>query len=126
MKTVLLIDDEQDCLMSLRELIIHLGYQVIACPNAKDALSIVLSGKETIDLVITDYSMPEMNGLEFLNLLKRILPSVPLIMLTGFGNPGTYLKALGLGVVEFVSKPVGFEQLDRIIKAAFLAQEKSS
>ena len=112
--------------MSLREIISHLGYQVIACSNAKDALSIALSGKETIDLVITDYNMPEMNGLEFLNLLKRILPSVPLIMLTGYGNSGTYLKALGLGVVEFISKPVGVEELDRIIKAAFLAQEQSS
>jgi DNA-binding NtrC family response regulator len=126
MKTVLLIDDEQVCLMSLREIISHLGYQVMACPNAKDALSIALSGKETIDLVITDYNMPEMNGLEFLNILKRILPSVPLIMLTGYGNSGTYLKALGLGVVEFVSKPVGVEELDRIIKAAFLAQDQSS
>jgi DNA-binding NtrC family response regulator len=126
MKTVLLIDDEQDCLDSLGAMMSHLGYQVIARKDAKTALATVLREGTTIDLVITDYSMPEINGLEFLILLKRTLPSVPMIMLTGYGDSDTYLKALGLGVFEFISKPVGIKELDRIIQAAIQSSNKSS
>ncbi len=120
MKTVLFIDDEEECLKSLGAIMNHLGYHVIALPDARDALAVVLRKETTIDLVITDYNMPEINGLQFLILLKRILPSVPIIMLTGYGDVGTYLKAIGLDVFEFVNKPIGPEELDRIIKAALL------
>ena len=120
---MLLIDDEQECLESLGVMLSHLGYRVIALLDTRNALAVVLRKGTTIDLVITDYSMPEINGLEFLNLLKRMLSSVPLIMLTGYGDVGTYFKALSIGVSEFVSKPVGLEELDRIINTALAQKE---
>jgi two-component system response regulator PilR (NtrC family) len=71
-----------------------------------------------VDLVITDYRMPVMDGLEFLILLKQILPAVPVIMLTAYGAVETYLKSLSLGVFEYVNKPVKAKELGRIVKAA--------
>jgi two-component system, response regulator, stage 0 sporulation protein F len=123
MKTVLLIDDELDCLKSLGEIISYLGHQVIARPDAKAALT-VLRESAKIDLVITDYRMPEMDGLEFIILMKRIFPSVPIILLTGYGEIETYLKSLSLGVFEFVNKPVRVKELDRIVKAAIIRSEE--
>jgi len=120
MNTLLLVDDELENLRCLGEILDAFGYKVIAKPNAKSALSVVRDGTD-VDLVITDYRMPGMDGLEFLNLLKDILPDVRVIMLTAYGNVETYLKSRSLGVYEYVNKPVTAIELGRIVKAALAA-----
>ncbi len=93
------------------------GYRVIPKPDAESALSIIQEGI-TVDLVVTDYRMPGMNGHEFLFALKKVLPSVPVIMLTGHSSVETYLKSLSLGVFEHLNKPVETKELGRIVEAA--------
>jgi len=117
MKTVLLVDDELENLRSLGEILNRFGYQVIAKPDAPSALSVVNQGT-SIDLVITDYRMPGMDGLEFIIALKHSLPKVPVIMLTAYGAVETYLKSLSLGVFEYVNKPVRAKELGRIVQSA--------
>jgi len=125
MKTLLLVDDDREVLCTLNELLSKMDLRVIAKPDAKAALSLLREGVR-IDLIITDYRMPETDGLEFLLLAKRLLPDVPVIMLTGYGEVETYLKAVNLGVFEYMNKPVKMKELCRIVQAALASVEERS
>jgi DNA-binding NtrC family response regulator len=124
MKIILLVDDELEILKSLGEILTRFGYQVIARQSAQEALASVKDGAK-IDLVITDYRMPGMDGLEFLNALRQMDPSVPVIMLTAYGAVESYLKSLSLGVYEYVNKPIKAKELGRIVQAAINSAEQT-
>jgi two-component system, NtrC family, response regulator len=124
MKTILLVDDELEILKSLGEILTRFGYQVISKQAAQEALALVKDGVN-IDLVITDYRMPGMDGLEFLNALRQMDPSVPVIMLTAYGAVESYLKSLSLGVFEYVNKPIKAKDLGRIVQAAINSAEQT-
>lgn len=117
MKTILLVDDNIAFLNDLNEILSMFGYKVIPKTDAMSALSVIQEGIP-IDLVVTDYGMPGMDGHEFLYALKRVLPSVPAIMLTEHSSVETYLKSLSLGVFEHLNKPVETKELGRIVEAA--------
>lgn len=117
MKTILLVDDEIHILEVLEEILNTSEHQVISRPSAESALTVIREGT-SIDLVITDYWMPGMNGVEFVTVLKQILPSVPVIILTGYSSVEVYLKSLSLGVFECLNKPVNVKDLDHILKSA--------
>ena len=116
-KTILLADDEPEILKSIGEILERFGYNVIARPDGRAALSVIREGTP-VDLVLVDYVMPGMDGLELLKSLKELAPDVPLVLFTGNSTIESYLKALGLGVHEYVNKPVTAQKLKRIVQAA--------
>lgn len=125
MKTILLVDEERRILDVLEEIINTLGYQVISASSAESAMSVIREGTH-IDLVLTAYRLPGMNGVEFIAVLKKVLPSVPVIILTGYASVEVYLKSLSLGVFEYLNKPVEVKELDRTLKSAFERSDAGS
>jgi DNA-binding NtrC family response regulator len=119
MKTILLIDNERES-SGIADGLKGFGNKVIASQDGLSALSLIREGVP-IDLVIIDYPLTGMDGLEFLASIKKLAPSVPSIMLTAYGSVETYLKAYSLGVFEYVNKPVTTKELGRIVKTALNA-----
>jgi DNA-binding NtrC family response regulator len=117
LKTILLVDDEQENLRTYTEILSDMDYNVLASADSEAALDL-LRKNEAIDLVITDFRMPGRNGLEFVSLLRREKFMIPVIMLTAHGNIETYLSSISLGVFEYVNKPVRKEEFERVVRHA--------
>jgi len=107
---ILLVDDDSLVAMSTTELLEDLGHEVIEAGSGARALEILRSGRE-IDLVITDYSMPEMNGAQFAKAARKLRPALPILLATGYADlpPGTGIELPKLG------KPYRQEQLSEEI-----------
>lgn len=117
MKTILVVDDDPESRMTYSEILSDSGYRVIAREDGASALSAAREVSD-IDLVIADYQMPDMSGIDLIRDLRTVLPSAQMIMLTGHGNIEIYFRSRDLGVFEFVSKPVRKREFERIVRAA--------
>jgi DNA-binding NtrC family response regulator len=117
MITILLVDDDRDVLSYLEDALSTFGYNVIPKPDAQSALDVIRE-ETKVDLVVTDYSMPGMVSHEYFTALKQSLPSVPIIILTGYNSGDIKNNLLSIGLFEYVGKPVDSRDLDRIVKAA--------
>ncbi|HEY6368862.1 MAG TPA: response regulator [Candidatus Binatia bacterium] len=102
--TVLVVDDNKGVLEFLLLLLSKHGLLVIGASNGNECLDIVKS--RSVDLIILDVMMPVMDGLQVCDELKKITPSIPIILLTARDDMMTRAAAMDLGVSEFVAKPV--------------------
>ena len=113
---ILIIDDDKDIRAVLRNILESYGY---LCHEAAEALTALNEiQNQHFDLVLTDYQMPMMDGIQFLKSLSDPsgTPSVPVIMITGIGDDQTRAKALQAGAVAMFTKPLNFDELLLVIK----------
>nr|HPL88575.1 response regulator [Deltaproteobacteria bacterium] len=115
---VLLVDDENLVLMSVRRALERLGYEVDAVKDGKDALELFCEAPETFDVVITDQTMPKMTGAELAEELLHIRPDIPVILSTGFSETISEQEAKAMGVSELLMKPATTKDLDAAIRKA--------
>jgi len=113
-KTILLVDDEPENITNYADVLVNLGYNVIARPDAESAQQLFHNGAR-IDLIITEDIIRGEIGFEFVMMLSRLKPSVPVIMVTAHGNIQSYLRSRSLGVFEYLHKPVRNDELERIV-----------
>jgi DNA-binding NtrC family response regulator len=117
--TVLFIDDDTDILEVLSESMIDVFLKVYTANSARKGIELLSQHK--IDCVVTDYAMPEMNGLIFVDYLKSQYPLLPVMLLTGHANAPELLPALEDRVCDIVTKPFKFEILVSRICSALVA-----
>ena len=121
MANILLIDDDQDFSNFLREELLARGYIVEYANSAKSGLDHVRSD-DTLDIILLDYRMPGMNGLEFLAILKEERIETPVIMMTRQGTSKTTIQATILGAFDYIEKGLDIvefvERLEPIILKA--------
>ncbi|NIP42429.1 MAG: response regulator [candidate division Zixibacteria bacterium] len=103
--TVVIVDDEEMVLTSLNSFLsLETKYNVMTFTSAKDALEYI--EKNDIDVVISDYLMPEMDGISFLAKVKELRPQVPRIILTGYADKENAIKAINdVGLFQYIEKP---------------------
>jgi len=112
--TLLIVDDEATQLNTLSNYLKKQGFRVFRANNGSAGIDILK--QKTIDIVLTDYRMPEMNGLEFIQEIKRLNPEVDVIMMTAFGNIEDAVEVMKIGATEYLQKPIDLDYLDIIIK----------
>lgn len=116
METVLVVDDEKNYLVVLSAFLSDEGYEVLTADNALRALEIVKS--TDLDLVVTDMSMPAMDGIELLRRIKEKIPELPVVMMTAYGTVEKAVEAMQLGAFNFIQKPFQNETLKQIVDKA--------
>ena len=93
MDTIVIVDDEEMVLTSLNSfLTLETDYTVKTFTSAQDALDFIKA--EAVDLVVSDYLMPEMDGITFLSKVRDVRPEVPRIILTGYADKENAIKAI--------------------------------
>lgn len=100
---VLIIDDEKIYRDEIGEFLSSKDYQVYAAEKPEVGLEILQ--KEDIDIVILDYNLPGMNGIEVLKQIKESYPEIEVIMITGYGKMKTVIDAMRQGASDFFPKP---------------------
>ena len=113
---VLLAEDDPGQRRVMEYLLAEEGYSVAPVASGEEALE--QFREETPDLVLTDMSMPGMDGLELLAELKRLAPHVPVIIITAFGTIRTAVEAMRGGAFEYVAKPVNKDELKLVVAKA--------
>lgn len=116
--TILLVDDDVELLKALTKVLEKENYEVIPQPDADSAIAYLNTARKKFDLVLTDVSMPGMKGTAFLSVVKNILPHIPVVVITAFGDWGQYMDAVRSGAFEYLSKPLEKSELLKVVRRA--------
>jgi len=113
---ILIVDDEKWIIQLGQEILERLGYQVTGRNTAREALETVRQQPEKFDLVITDFAMPMMDGVELAQELSRLCPGVPIILYTGSNLAISPENAKQIGIAANLLKPVTAAEMQATIR----------
>jgi len=119
-ESILIVDDEEIIRESVSFILKKEGYHVADAPNGKAALERIR--EESIDLVLTDLEMPEMKGIELLDNINKFSPETLVVIITAYGSIDTAIAALRRGAVDYILKPLEFDEL--LLKVKRLLQAR--
>ncbi|AGX43037.1 response regulator [Clostridium saccharobutylicum] len=109
---ILIIDDEEEILLSLKKNLILEGYNVETCNDSVEALEMIKNNK--FHIVITDIVMPNMNGIDLLKAAKAYDALTQVIMMTGYSTMEITIQSLEFGANDYILKP--FKSIEYIIE----------
>ncbi len=122
---ILVVEDGRSQREMLRDFLIREGHTVAEAENGEQALQAVRKGH--FDLVLLDYRMPGMNGMQVLLEVKRVNPEIDVVIITAYGTIDTAVEAMKAGALDYITKPLEFEELlilvDRVSERRTLIRE---
>ena len=121
-KKILIVDDEEAIREILGLYIREIGFECVTAEDGEEGLKKIIS--EDPDVVVSDYTMPKMNGIEFLEKTREAEFQKPFIILTGNGTKEISLKALQLGAYDFLEKPFDADHLMTLFKDAMASSKE--
>ena len=113
---VLIVDDDKAFLQILAERMQNRGMEVSTAESAAEALKML--EKESYDAVLLDLMMPEMGGIEALQIMRKKQPEIQVIFVTGHPSVSKGVEAIKLGAMDFIPKPVDMNELTQKIQHA--------
>jgi DNA-binding response OmpR family regulator len=114
LKRILVVDDDKRLCALLREILTAAHYDVLDAEDGQQALDIL--SKESVDLLITDRSMPRLGGLELLQKLREQKNQIPALMISAYGEESLWAKAIGFGAEDYLLKPFSNDEVLKIVK----------
>ncbi|MDH5667743.1 MAG: ATP-binding protein [Nitrospira sp.] len=123
---LLYLDDEEMLVELVKARFQLLGYRVTAFTNPKEALESVSANPNGFDVVVTDYNMPEMSGLEVARRVSAIRDTLPVILVSGYLTPENHAAALAAHIKDIVYKPTMLRELEPTICRLLVESEQTS
>ncbi|MFU2210383.1 response regulator [Solidesulfovibrio sp. C21] len=117
MKTVLLVDDEENLRFALSSWLTKQGLSVLTAASGEEAIDIVRRDP-AVAVAVLDVNMPGLNGIETLTALKSMRPGLESIIVTGYPTVEYALEGMRLGAVEYLSKPCDIHHLFEVVQKA--------
>jgi two-component system response regulator AtoC len=123
MPLILIVDDDRNTCKVLRGLLENEGFNVLTSHDADTALPII--EKQDLDVIVTDLKMPGKSGMDLITLSQERRPSVPVIMITAYGNIEAAVTAMKKGAYDFITKPFDEDELMNVIEKALSESKKN-
>jgi len=114
MAEILILDDVLDAVILVKKILTRKGHGVTTFTEEEEAISFV--EKNNVDLAILDIKLKKMSGIQVLERMKQILPSLKVIMLTGYPTIETAREAMDLGAGEYCVKPIDKSELEEKVE----------
>ena len=116
MEKILIIDDDEGLVHFLSRFFQRKGYEVTVCLTGQEALKRV--AEHRFDLILLDYKMPDLNGLDLLAEIRRIEIKTPVILMTAYGTTDLAIETMKRGAYDYLTKPFDRKDLSRIVGEA--------
>jgi len=110
---ILIVDDEPLIRESLFEILRIEGYGVAMVDSGEEALGLLKKSK--FDIVVTDFKLPLMSGIDLLTVIKKDYPKTDLIVITGYGSIETAVEAMRRGAFDYITKPINDNEIKIVI-----------
>lgn len=120
--TILVVDDEPNIRRVLEAVLTKDGHTVLTAENGKKGLEVLTSVK-SVDVLISDLIMPDINGVELLASAKKLNPNLPVLMITAHGTIQSAVDAMRLGAFDYIPKPFDLDEIKIVVKNAMDRKE---
>jgi DNA-binding NtrC family response regulator len=111
---ILVIDDEAAQKDVLTGYLKKKGYKIFSASSGKEGIETARTN--SVDIILSDFKMPDLNGIEVLEQVKKINPEISFVIVTAYGTVENAVKAMRLGAFDYISKPVDLDELDLMIE----------
>jgi len=120
-ENLLIVDDEIEIGKIVQDLLAKLGFNTGFAGNGKNALEKLRN--EDYTFLITDINIPKLNGIELIKIVKKEIPRINIIAMTGYDKDYTYMDVINAGATDFISKPFKIDEMEAKIKRILIETE---